>query len=94
MQLITEITEKNFNPEAVRRGDFIRARYESWDEPKNGLVEEVSAEQIRVLYQPELSNVTNFFPIHLSEAAAGKWEISWSRDLCESWTAESGEVSL
>lgn len=70
-----------FDTGAVHKGDFVRARYHTWPEPRNGILTQVNKERLVVLHLPGLGNVSNFFPIAATEVVAGLWEISWSPDL-------------
>lgn len=81
MDLIVTPNGKEFNTDAIKKGDFIRAKYAGWDEERNGLVVDVKSEKIRVMWQPGIRNVTNFFVITAAEVEAEAWTISWSEDL-------------
>lgn len=81
MPLIKESSINAFDTEAVHKGDFVRAQYHTWPEPRNGLLTSISKERLVVLFLPGLGNVSNYFPIKASEVANGLWEIRWSSDL-------------
>ncbi len=81
MDLIIKADGSVFNTEAIEKGNFIRAKYSAWDEARNGLVVLVTREEIRVIWQPGIRNVTNFFTIEAGEVEAGLWEISWTADM-------------
>lgn len=81
MSLIVDSSVKAFDTKAIHRGDLIRAQYHTWTEPRNGVVAQVSAERVVVLYLPGLGNVSNYYPIAAEEVAAGLWTVSWSSDL-------------
>jgi len=81
MPLITDSTEKVFDITSVHKGDLIRAKYSTWDEPRNGIVTAVSEDKLTVLFLPGLGNVTNYFVILAAEVEAGKWTVRWTTDL-------------
>lgn len=81
MSLIIDSTEKVFDTASIHKGDLIRAKYSTWDEPRNGIVTAVSEDKLTVLFLPGLGNVTNYFVILASEVAAAKWAVRWSTDL-------------
>ena len=78
--LINKCTQV-FNTEEVRKGDLIRAKYAGWTLPRNGIVSRVTEKQLQILYIPDATNASNYFPILASEVAAGEWSIRWSHDL-------------
>lgn len=81
MPLIKDSSIKAFDTDAIHKGDLIRAQYRTWPEPRNGIIAAVSAEALSVLYLPGLGNVSNYYPIAVSEVAAGLWTIKWTTDL-------------
>lgn len=81
MPLIIDATSKVFDKASVHKGDLIRAKHETWDEPRNGIVTGVSDDKLTVLFLPGLGNVTNYFTILASEVAAWKWTIRWTTDM-------------
>ena len=54
------------------KGDLIRAKYSAWAEERNGQVAAVTRDEIRVIWQPNIRNVTNFFSIFAAEIADGR----------------------
>jgi len=81
MPLIIDTTSKVFDKASVHKGDLIRAKHETWDEPRNGIVTAVSDDKLTVIFLPGLGNVTNYFTILASEVAAGKWTVRWTTDM-------------
>lgn len=81
MPIIIESTRPVFDTSRISKGDFIRAQYAAWDKPWNGLVMVASESELSVLFLPGIGNVSNFFPVKAEEVAAGKWTITWSKDL-------------
>ena len=81
MSITTNTTAPTFNSAKVQKGDFIRAKYRSWEKPHNGLVANVTEDEIHVLYVPDIGNVTNYFVIPIAEVAEGLWTLSVSADM-------------
>ncbi len=81
MELISAAGGPVINAEAIAKGDLIRAKYSAWSEERNGQVAAVTQTEIRVIWQPNIRNVTNFFTILASEINDGLWTLKWSPDL-------------
>lgn len=83
MSILKESNAVAFDGTAIKKGDFIRAKYHKWEKAQNGIVAGVTESEIRVLYIPDAKNVTNYYTIAASEVEAGRWEIKWSADLTD-----------
>ncbi len=81
MELITKSDAPTINAEAIQKSDLIRAKYAAWAEERNGQVAAVTRDEIRVIWQPNIRNVTNFFSIMADELADGLWAVKWSPDM-------------
>ena len=81
MPLITDTINKVFDKASVHKGDLIRAKHVTWDEPRDGIVTTVSDNKLTVLFLPGLGNVTNYFTILTSEVETGKWTVRWTTDM-------------
>ena len=81
MELIGKSDAPVINAEAIAKGDLIRAKYSAWSEERNGQVAAVTQDEIRVIWQPNIRNVTNFFTITAEEIKDGLWTVKWSPDL-------------
>lgn len=81
MELITKSDAPAINAEAIQKGDLIRAKYSAWSEERNGQVAAVTRDEIRVIWQPNIRNVTNFFSIMADELADGLWAVKWTPDM-------------
>lgn len=81
MPLMIDTTNKVFDKTSVQKGDMIRAKHETWDEPRNGIITTVSDNKLTVIFLPGLGNVTNYFTILASEVSAGKWTVKWTTDM-------------
>lgn len=91
MPLIAKSKEKVFDETSIRKGDLIRAEYEGWDKPRNGIVTNVKKDKLTVLFLPEIGNVTSYYTILAQEVAEDKWEVRWTEDLETINTVELGE---
>ena len=91
MSLLTTGSITVIDRNKIAKGDFIRAKYHSWEKTHNGIVAEVTVGEIRVFYIGDGGNMTNYFEITADEIANGLWEISWSSDLTETQEEGDGE---
>lgn len=94
MSLIMDKQEKVFDCSTIKRGDLISAQHSCWKEPKSGIVSAVTSEEIKILYQPAIANVTNFLTIQADDVVTGQWKIRWSENLesIEEYDPEKTEV--
>lgn len=81
MPLLEQETRLRFCVKSIHKGSLIRAQYHTWPAPQNGIVAAVGPEKLLVLYLPGCNNVSNYFPILVSEVLEGAWKIGWSDDL-------------
>ena len=81
MELIAKSDTPTINAEDIQKGDLIRAKYSAWPEERNGQVAAVTRDEIRVIWQPNIRNVTNFFSIMADELADGLWAVKWTPDM-------------
>ncbi len=82
--MITKKIEKEvFNTAAIDRGFFIFGKHRSWAEGLNGLVANVTEEEILVQFLPDVRNVTNHYRIRVSDVANGEWDLRFSADLLD-----------
>ena len=81
MELIGKSDAPVINAEAIAKGDLIRAKYSAWSEERNGQVAAVTPDEIRVIWQPNIRNVTNFFTITAEEIKDGLWTVKWTPDM-------------
>ena len=95
MILIVDKQEKVFDCTAIKRGDLISAQHSCWKEPKTGIVSAVTQEEVKILYQPAIANVTSFLTIQADDVVAGRWKIRWSENLesIEEYDPEKTEVN-
>lgn len=81
MELIITSATPVINTDAIHKGDLIRAKYSPWTEERNGQVTLVTRDEIRVIWQPGIRNVTNYFTIAADEIAGGLWAVKWTTDM-------------
>ena len=81
MELLSTTGAPGINAEAIAKGDLIRAKYSAWAEERNRQVAAVTRHEIRVIWQPNIRNVTNFFTITAEEIKDGLWTVKWTPDL-------------
>ena len=80
-ELITRGEHAEFAQDVIKRRGFIRAKYKTWDEPRNGLVTFASKSFLRVLFQTGINIATSYYTIKISEVEAGLWQITYTPDL-------------
>lgn len=88
------IEKKNvavFNQEELQVGGFLRAKYHSWDEPRNGLVAYVSRDVLKIFFLTAIGTSGAYYRIEAREVLEGKWQIIYSADLQEviEWNEQS-----
>ena len=95
MSLIMDKQEKVFDCTTIKRGNLISAQHSCWKEPNSGIVSAVTPEEIKILYQPDIANVTSFLTIQADDVATGQWKIRWSENLesIEEYDPEKTEVN-
>ena len=81
MALITENAAPVFDLDQVRKGDLIRAKHETWNEYRNGVVISASEKELVAHYYAGYGNVSNHFVIFASEVEAGEWSVKWTTDM-------------
>lgn len=91
MSLITENAAPVFDREQVHKGDLIRAKHETWDGYRNGVVVSVSDDRAVVFYYAGYGNVTNHYVILATEVERGEWDVKWSSDLETINSTDDGE---
>ena len=80
-EIITSDERLEFAPEIIKRRGFIRAKYWSWTEPKNGLITHAAKDKLIVLFQTNINTAVSYYPIKIGEVAKGLWDISYTNDL-------------
>lgn len=92
MDALIEKTERaTFVPEMIRKRGFVRAKYWSWCEPRNGLVMSATPDALQVLFQTGINVATSYYTVKISEVTAGLWEIIYTPDLEHFYKIEGGK---
>ena len=81
MDLTTTGSRTEFLPEVIKRRGFIRAKYWSWEEPRNGLITFANKDFLKVLFQTSVNAATSYYTVKISEVEAGLWRIIYTPDL-------------
>ena len=90
--LLTEETKKVINLAEIGRGSLISAKNKTWDKAQSGIVTEVTADTITVLFLPETQNIQNHFAIKAEAIEKGMWTIRYSSDGMETVNVYEGSV--
>lgn len=90
--LLTEETKKVINLAEIGRGSLISAKNKTWDKAQSGIVTEVTADTITVLFLPETQNIQNHFTIQAEAIEKGMWTIRYSSDGMETVNVYEGSV--
>ena len=90
--LLTEETKKVINLAENGRGSLISAKNKTWDKAQSGIVTEVTADTITVLFLPETQNIQNHFVIPAEAIEKGMWTIRYSSDGMETVNVYEGSV--
>lgn len=81
MALIRNRAAPVFDSEQVHKGNLIRAKHQTWDEYRNGLVVGITSNELVVLYHTGIGNVSNHFVMLASEVGRGEWQGTWTEDM-------------
>lgn len=73
MALIKNKAAPVFDRDQVHKGDMIRAKHQTWDEHRNGVVVSVKEEKLIALYYAGYGNVTDHFTMLASEVSRCEW---------------------
>lgn len=90
--LLTEETKKVINLAEIGRGSLISAKNKTWDKAQSGIVTEVTADTITVLFLPETQNIQNHFAIQAEAIEKEMWTIRYSSDGMETVNVYEGSV--
>lgn len=81
MALVKEQEYPAFDETAIAKRDLVRARYHTWDEPRNGIVVTVTPTLLQVLFLPAVHQAACYYDIKAQEIKDGKWSVKYTRDL-------------
>ena len=79
-KLITTCEQTEFVPELIKRRGFIRAKYWSWEEPRNGLITYADKGFLRVLFLTGVNVAASYYAIKITEVEAGLWTAVYTPD--------------
>lgn len=79
--LITRGEQVQFADDVIKKRGFIRAKYWSWEEPRNGLVTFANKDYLRVLFLTGTNIAASYYMIKIAEVDAKSWEITYTPDL-------------
>ena len=79
-KLITTGEQSEFIVEVIKRRGFIRAKYWSWEEPRNGLITYADKSFLRVLFLTGVNVAASYYPIKIDEVTAGLWKLVYTPD--------------
>lgn len=95
--LLIDETKKVINLAEIERGTLISAKNKTWDKAQSGIVTEVDAASITVMFLPDTQNIQNHFVIQAEAIEKGMWTIRYSSDgmqtveLCEGGVGDGSE---
>lgn len=72
--------------EVIEKNGFLLAQYDGTEKSVHGIVSQVKQDRIRVLFVPDMYNVTNYLTIRLSEVLEGKWQLWYTKDFRKIYT--------
>lgn len=81
MAMIKDKEAPVFDRELVHKGDLIRAKHQTWDEYRNGVVVSVTENKLIALYYTGYGNVSDHFSMLASEVAREEWEGTYTADM-------------
>lgn len=90
--LLIDETKKIINLAEIGRGTLISAKNKTWDKAQSGIVTEVDAASITVLFLPDTQNIQNHFVIQAEAIEKGMWTIRYSSDGMETVNVHEGSV--
>lgn len=80
-ELITRGEQVQFADGLIKKRGFVRAKYWSWEKPRNGLITYAGKEYLRVLFQTGVNVSVSYYTIKIAEVEAGLWQMTYTPDL-------------
>ena len=80
-ELVTTGESVEFSSELIKRRGFLRAKYWSWNDWRNGLVTFADKKSLRVLFQTGVNASTSYYTVKITEVVAGLWDLIYSNDM-------------
>ncbi len=73
-----------FDVSKIKRGNFIRAKSNTWDEWRNGLIVHAAKDKLKILCMMETTSAAiHYFTISLEDVQNGLWALMISENLEE-----------
>lgn len=94
MNLIDKSERAAFNLELFKKRGFIRAKYHSWEESRNGLIVFAAPDFLKVIFLTGIVAATSYYVMKISEVEAGLWEFIFSTDLETFYQISGGEEKV
>lgn len=88
-ELVTTGESAEFSPELIKRRGFLRAKYWSWENFRNGLVTFADKKSLRVLFQTGVNVSTSYYTVKVAEVEAGLWDLIYSNDMATFYRVDS-----
>lgn len=80
MALVIDTAVKEFDLQAIHRGDCIRIRRAGDTTFKNGIVTKVTGKDVQILYANTQNTATSYVTVTAADVAIGVWEVWWTTD--------------
>jgi hypothetical protein len=80
MALIQNVNVPKFDRTVINRGDAIRVRRATSNDPRNGIVTRATDDMLEILVSNIQNNATSFLQIFAGDVAIGVWEVWWTSD--------------
>ena len=80
-ELVTTGGSVEFSSELIKRRGFLRGKFWSWDDWRNGLVTFADKKSLRVLFQTGVNASTSYYTVKVAEVEAGLWDLIYSNDM-------------
>lgn len=91
-ELLTTEEQAEFVNEIIQKRGLIRAKYASWQEPRNGLIVYATKTWLRVLFLTGVNVATSYYTIKIEEVKNGLWEIVYSNDFQHFYQIKGGKA--
>lgn len=91
-ELITTTERDEFINELLQKRGLIRAKYWSWEEPRNGLIVYAAKTWLRVLFLTGTNVATSYYTITIDEVKAGLWEMTFTNDMEHFYQIKGGKA--
>lgn len=89
--IVTTGEQFEFTSDIIKKRGLIRAKYWSWEEPRNGLITFASSKLLKVLFLTGVNAQATYYNIKIAEVVAGLWEIKYTNDFEHFYRFDGGE---